>query len=186
MLKNTLRSLATVLVMSGLAAFGPVKAKGSEPVVTQPAQDGAVKEVQDTFDRYIDAWKRGDMKAWSSVYVNDDTLTAYWPDPTRTYPIKGWQNVSKGLAEVADAIGGMNLTYTDRDVQVIGDMAVLTAKWTWNDITTLKTPISPKAQDALLSGQGTFIFVRRGSQWLVVHEHSSVPWWKTGKKTAAK
>lgn len=139
-------------------------------------QTAAEQEVQSAFDRYVDAWKRGDMKAWASVYVTDHSLSSYWPDGFRPYPIKGWQNVSKALAEVAGLIGGMDLAYTERQVEVYGDTAILTAKWVWNDIEHLKTPVSPKARKALLTGRGTFIFVRREPGWLVVHEHSSVPW----------
>lgn len=165
-MKSRIRVIAMVICAAAVVPSAPAGSR----------QDTAEREVQAAFDRYIDAWKRGDMKAWTSVYVTDESLSSYWPDGFRPYPIKGWQKVSKALAEVAGLIGGMDLTYTEREVEVYGDTAILTAKWVWNDIEHLKTPVSPKARKALLSGRGTFIFVRRQPGWLVVHEHSSVPW----------
>jgi uncharacterized protein (TIGR02246 family) len=143
------------------------------PGQTPPAAKDAVAEVQAAFDRYVDAWKRGDMEAFAAAYADDPRLTAYWPDPTRVYPITGWENVRKALAEVKQLIGGMDLEYADRNVQVFGDVAVLTANWTWVGIG--KTNLTDQARSALLKGHVSFIFERRGSRWVVIHEHSSVP-----------
>jgi ketosteroid isomerase-like protein len=136
--------------------------------------EDAAQQVQAAFDRYIEAWRTGNMDAFAAAYTNDDRLTAYWPDHTRSYPIKGWENVRKALVEIVGLIGGMDLVYTEREVEMYGNIAILTANWKWVAIENLREPMGDKAKQAYAKGRGTFVFERQGSKWVVVHEHSSV------------
>src|SRR2546421_6817617 len=61
------------------------------------SNEKAIREVQATFDLYIDGWKRGDVDALSKVYAADARVTGIWPDPTLKYPVQGWPEVRKEL-----------------------------------------------------------------------------------------
>jgi ketosteroid isomerase-like protein len=158
---------ATLCWTTPAVAAGPAKTKVDRP-------EHAAQQVQAAFDKYIEAWRSGNMDAFAASYTNDDRLTAYWPDHTRTYPIKGWNNVRTALQEIVNLIGGMDLIYNNREVEVYGNIAILTADWRWVGIGSLREPMSDKAQKVYAKGRGTFVFERQGSKWVVVHEHSSV------------
>jgi len=144
----------------------------------------AIREVQATFDRYIDGWKRADIEALSHVYATDARVTGIWPDPTLTYPVQGWTEVRRELQRVFDYGKGFNMSYTPRHVEIYGDIAIISTNWDWVD-GDHAAPGSPEAklaeerrlemkQEGFGGGQATFVFQHRGNRWVLVHEHASV------------
>jgi ketosteroid isomerase-like protein len=136
-------------------------------------------QVNAVFDRYVDAWKHGDVDALGKIYFKSDRLTAIWPDPSYTYPVMGWGNVRKDLLEVMRVTGGMDIEYSPRHIEIYGNTAILTANARWLDLTRPDKPNQPVMADAgkdtYANGvQTTFIFVRQGAKWVLVHEHASV------------
>jgi ketosteroid isomerase-like protein len=144
----------------------------------------AIREVQATFDRYIDGWKRADIEALSQVYATDARVIGIWPDPTLKYPVQGWTEVRRELQRVFDYAKGMNMSYSPRHVEIYGDMAIIATNWDWIDGDTAApgTPEFKLAEERRLEmkkegfggGQATFIFQHRGTRWVLVHEHASV------------
>lgn len=147
------------------------------------AQDQAVREVQAAFDRYIDGWKRGDVEALSHVYAADSRVTGIWPDPTVKYPVQGWPNIAAELKKVIDFGKGLNMMYNPRHVELYGDVAIIATNWDWieNDLLTPGSELAKLAEESRLiakkggvgNGQATFVFHRRESGWVLVHEHAS-------------
>lgn len=123
----------------------------------------ARREVEQTFDRYVQGWNQGSVEILSGIYAHDATLSAYWPDPS-TPTVEGWDTVKRDLEDIFRRIHGMALDFTERKVEVYGDVAVLTTIWTW------KEAPSPMFEH----GRASFIFQRRNRNWVVVHEHSSI------------
>jgi len=159
----TRRQHFTIIVLIGLLT-GFV----SSPV--QAGRDQSIQEVQGTFDRYVEAWRQGDLKTLTDIYATDAKLGVYWPDPTRPSLIEGWDEVREHLATIFALTGGLDLEFTDQRIQRYGNIAILTSNWKW------LVPTQP----ALATGRATFVFQRRGSKWVIVHEHSSlVPSFKT-------
>jgi hypothetical protein len=122
------------------------------------------KAVNATFDRYVQGWKTGDIDLLGTVYAQDARLTAYWPDPTRPSRLQSWRTVRDNLKEVFDLIRRMDLDFNERQIDVYGNIAVLTSHWTWN------RPSGPFFE----RGRATYVFKKEAGKWLVVHEHSSV------------
>jgi ketosteroid isomerase-like protein len=154
-----------------------------EKTAPSPAAEKAIREVQATFDRYVDGWKRADIKALSQVYATDARVIGIWPDPTLTYPVQGWTEVRRELARVFDYGKGMNMSYTPRHVELYGDIAIISTNWDWIDGEAAPgTPEAKLADERRLEmkkqgfggGQATFVFQHRGNRWVLVHEHASV------------
>jgi ketosteroid isomerase-like protein len=163
----------------------PVCLSAREKRAAKPSsQDDAKREVQAAFDRYIDGWKLGDVEALSHVYAADSRVTAIWPDPTVKYPAQGWPNVAAELNRVFSYGKGLNMLYKPRHVELYGDIAIIATNWDWieNDLTTLSAEDAKLAEERRLlmkkegfgNGQATFVFQRRASGWVLVHEHASV------------
>jgi ketosteroid isomerase-like protein len=133
---------------------------GSGATVDNPE----AKAVNAVFDRYVVGWQKGDIDLLSSVYAHDARLTAYWPDPTRPLRLEGWTSVQKNLKEVFDLIGHMALDFDQRQIDVYGDVAVMTTRWTW------RQPSGPFFEH----GRTTYVFRKTAGNWLIIHEHSSV------------
>ena len=152
--------------MTRRIAFAPVIAALLVIVPGQTAgvESPEVKAVNTAFDRYVLAWQKGDIEMLSTAYAHEARLTAYWPDPIHPLRLEGWATIRKDLAEVFDLIKGMDLDFDQREIDVYGDVAVLTARWTW------RRPSNPFFEH----GRGTFIYKKEAGRWVIIHEHSSV------------
>ena len=147
------------------------------PAVDQSADQSEETVVLDTFAKYVSAWRDADIHALSQIYANDQNLTAVWPDPGFSYPLIGWSAVSNSLADVFRRCRGMDLEYSNHIVKISGTTAVLTANWKWLDLVKPRKPEAAvpgnMARSFLLKGVGTFVFERRGPDWVLTHEHSA-------------
>jgi ketosteroid isomerase-like protein len=146
----------SVLIAFVCAAYGAGK----------PADSGdpaAVRLVRHAFDDYVRGWRSGDVPLLATIYAEDAQLSAYWPDPSRASRIRGWSQIKTDLEDIFGRIKGMDLEFNEREVNVYGDVAVLTSHWVWN------TPADPM----FATGRASFVFHRRGARWVIVHEHSS-------------
>jgi hypothetical protein len=132
-------------------------------------EDETKQQINKTFDEYVTGWRTSNVEILSKIYANDAKVSAYWPDPSRPALLVGWPKISKNLQDVFERLHevspyGMDLDFNDRIIDIYGDTAVLTSNWVWHH------PADP----AFGTGRGTFIFQRRGTKWVIVHEHSSV------------
>src|SRR5580765_1964490 len=117
-------------------------------------EDPSVQQIKDSFNHYIDAWTRCDLPKLSEVYATDEELVVYWPDPNRPFLLQGWTAVRKGLEEIFEALGKIELEFTLQQINVYGDIAVLTSNWKW---LTPSGPIDP----SISTGRLTLVFQRR-------------------------
>lgn len=150
-----------------LAASGSMaETTHSLPAAAEQTAGGATARdgVMRVFDDYVRGWKDGDLQLLSRIYANDARVSAYWPDPSRAGLLLGWPQISTDLRGVFGQIRGMDLEFNDRRIDIYGETAVLTASWIWHE------PAAPP----FATGRTTFVFDRRGGEWLLVHEHSSV------------
>jgi ketosteroid isomerase-like protein len=154
---------------AGILLFGLLWVAGSSVRANEGTD--SFQEINSTFDRYVQYWKTLDIKGLSSIYAPDSHVTAFWPDPGHGVRLDGWPQIKKAMEESAQFIPGMDLTYTDRKIELFdGHFAVLTSHWIWN-----LPPVVPQGiHYAFRKGRTTFIFVHRKNRWVLVHEHASV------------
>jgi ketosteroid isomerase-like protein len=148
-------AFATILV----AVFGGVQGRAAG------AESPESKAVNAAFDRYIEGWQKGNIDILSGAYAHDARLTAYWPDPTRPLRLESWDTVRQNLKEVFDLIHKMELDFDQRQIDVYGNIAVVSSHWTWHH---------NAAGPFFEHGRATFIFRKDAGKWLIIHEHSSV------------
>jgi uncharacterized protein (TIGR02246 family) len=149
------RSMLSAPLWAGFWALNTRNAKASA--------NNSSREVERTFDRYVRGWNEGSIEILADIYAHDARLTAYWPDPS-TPTVQGWDAIQSSLADVFKRIHGMALDFKERQVEVYGDVALLTSTWTWREA---EAPMFEH-------GRASFVFQRRNHKWVVVHEHSSI------------
>jgi hypothetical protein len=142
----------------------------------RPGDEARKKEINKIFDDYVTGWRTGSVEMLAKIYANDARVSAYWPDPSRPGVMVGWPKIEKSLKDVFERLHeispyGMDLTFNDRIIDIYGDTAVMTTSWVWGH------PADP----AFGTGRGTFIFQRRGPKWVIIHEHSSVTPFDSGR-----
>jgi uncharacterized protein (TIGR02246 family) len=148
--------LASVAVCIG---FAP------KPVVASPAQDQA--RIQALESRFVAAFKAKDVNAIMALYVPGDSLIVFDASPPRQYT--GWSAYKKDWEDfLAPYPGPADFQLTDLDITVGGDVAyshsiqhvILTDK------DGKKVEFTVRVTDGYKKVNG---------QWLISHEHVSVP-----------
>jgi ketosteroid isomerase-like protein len=82
-------------------------------------------------------------------------------------PIIGWQSWSAGYERQKAAFRGMQIVRRNTLIFPHGDMAWATYQWEFSGIETSGAQYSAR-------GQTTLVLNRVGSNWLIVHNHTSV------------
>src|SRR5258705_13662116 len=80
--------------------IGILGSKSGRAAAAAGVNDGAesdVKQVSDTFYRYMQAYEKKDMETLTRSFASDEKLTAFWPDPSNPFRIEGWKEMRKGL-----------------------------------------------------------------------------------------
>jgi ketosteroid isomerase-like protein len=119
-----------------------------------------------TLQRVMNAWATLDPAKAAPFYARDAGLVFYDFLP-RKYT--GWAAYDKGVREGLKDARSLSLkVLNDANVHVSGNMAWTTA--------TIDGDLALKDGSRVrLDGRWTTIWEKRGSEWLIVHEHVSVP-----------
>jgi len=145
------------------------------PAQSAPALAAAVKadpEFKVLLDRYYAAWSSDggniDFDTAGQFYVHSDELLVYDPMP----PLGGFQGWNALKAGDQNAFGNfthIKLTpYDDLKVTRHGDVA-------WCTLTYHLSLSTKTGEGGEYDLRHTIIWEKREGQWLIVHEHASVP-----------
>jgi ketosteroid isomerase-like protein len=121
--------------------------------------------VSETFSRYIQAYEKKDMATLSAIFANDETLQAFWPDPSNPFRIEGWNEVRRGLDGYLPSISSMTVNIRQPIVQVYGPVAIVSCHWSFSGLVAGKPQVG--------SGRGSYVFEKRNGAWKMVHLHES-------------
>jgi ketosteroid isomerase-like protein len=157
--KTTIPAFVVVL---GLLCFGFL------PVVEalSPAGGAADANVRDTLQRLYAAWSDLDPAKAAPFYAKDADLVFYDIAPMK---YSGWSDYAAGVPEAFAPYKSGRFTLND-DVRVHrqGNLAWATATW--------RADLVKKVGGTEhMEGRYTAVLEKRGKEWLVVHEHMSVP-----------
>lgn len=128
-----------------------------------PAADSSVRHCLAAYQAAVLA---KDVEAFVAIYAADARIFELWA--RWEHDIASWREMAQGwfafLGEQRSVVEAH-----DVQVQVAGDMALLTASLTYRAVDaggqTLRS----------LDNRLSWVLRERGGRWLVVHEHTSVP-----------
>jgi ketosteroid isomerase-like protein len=138
---------------------------GPAPVADTSAQDqAAIKTLEDHF---MTAFNARDVNAVMALYAPGDTLVVFDAVPPRQF--NGWADYKKDWeGTFATFPGPVDMKLTDLDIAVGGDVAFSHSiqSGTFTDKDGKKLPLTFRVTDG---------YRRINGQWLITHEHVSVP-----------
>jgi ketosteroid isomerase-like protein len=118
------------------------------------------------FDKVSSAWSTLDPSKPSMFYAKDANLTFFDISPLK---YQGWQEYADGFKKVTANWKSLQLTVApDFHATQAGNIAWATY--------TLDFVITPQTGDPVKGqARATDILEKRGEEWLIIHEHVSVP-----------
>ena len=147
-------SILIVILTVSAAAFGQ-KAAAQKPDPTKP--------VHDAFDRLIDGIKTADAPKVMSVYENSPRILFFNNNGSVT---QGWDAMKKLREESYAKTKNVDLEITGLRIEMLGPSAAYaTCKWKQSQEYDGKLESS--------SGRMTLVFKKIGTDWKVVHLHTS-------------
>jgi len=104
------------------------------------------------------------------LFWQDERLTVFWPEPETAFRIDGWtqwQTHLRGFAGFVSQLppGGLNLEIRQPSIDVMGDVAIVTAYW----VGTMLTPEGSQ----VMQGRVTEVWKKMEGKWVIVREHAS-------------
>jgi ketosteroid isomerase-like protein len=151
---SNLGNLLIVLLVFSVAALGQ-KAAAQKPDPTKP--------VHDAFDRLVDGIKTADAEKVMSVYENSPRILFFNNNGTVT---QGWDAMKKLREESYAKTKNVNIDITGLRIEMLGPSAAYaTCKWKQGQEYDGKLESS--------SGRMTLVFKKIGTDWKVVHLHTS-------------
>ncbi len=134
-------------------------AKAVAPATAAPGSSAVVA----AFDHLIDGIRKADVKAVTSVYWNSPKLSLFNNNGTVT---KGWEQLRLNRESSYKDIKDVKLDVRDLAVTMLGrDGAVVTCLWSQSQ--------TYKGTPEAATGRMTLVFKRVGTDWKVIHLHTS-------------
>lgn len=117
-------------------------------------------------EKVYSAWSTLDASKPAMFYAKDASLAFFDVTPLK---YKGWQDYEDGFRKIAAGYKSLDITISpDFHATQAGDVAWVTY--------TLDLVMQPHDGDPLkVQARGTDILEKRGEEWMIVHEHVSVP-----------
>lgn len=159
--------LATALILSGAStAYARHKHKKNQsatasnqplPMLPIPAS----QQINVDIGEMLGAFQVGDLAAMHKYYSNDATFVSSLYEP----PVIGWKNYAALYERERASFQGMQLIRRNTYIFVHGDVAWASYQWEFDS--------SLRDKPYHLRGQTTLVFTKVGSNWLIVHNHTS-------------
>ena len=165
-MKNSLQRyyliLCAVCILAGLAARASAqKPKKKNPPPSTPVTTSVSDQIEHDIGEMLGAWQIGDAEAMHKYYADDAT----WVAGTYDMPIVGWQNYVQKYLQQRQGFAGIQLVTKNINIFHYEDTAWACYQWEFTGIAQGKTLTA--------RGQTTLVLVKKGDQWLIVHNHTS-------------
>lgn len=131
--------------------------------VIQGTQDPA-EQIRSVLTQNAAAFEKGDMAALEKLWANDESVTVF----ESGHANHGWADYrDHHLGPEMKEMKNTKYTLSDIKVKMAGDTAWATFKY------AISADVGTRHVDG--GGLGTAILEKRGSDWKIVHWHSSAP-----------
>ena len=159
----TQRNLMTLVAISLLALALPAQ---SQPRPDQKQLPGSNAEIRATLEKLYAAWSDLDPVKAASFYAKDADLTFFDVAPMK---YNAWAEYAAGVPQAFAAYRSGKFTLND-------DLGMhRQGNWAWATATWRAELTKKDGNQEHLEGRYSAVLEKRGEQWLVVHEHMSVP-----------
>ena len=159
--------LLLLLTFVGCSSFAP----------EAPKRQDAAAELKPVIEKVLAAWTSLDAKNPAPFYAKDAGLTFYDIAPLK---YAGWAEYEAGFQKVAATWKSIKLSLNS-DLQATRNGNIAWASY------TVAFEIEPK-EGAAMKGDArtTDIFEKRGNDWIIIHEHVSLPMPETPQQAAGR
>lgn len=149
------RRILLALVALGIAA----------PLGAQQAPKAAGPDVA-MLQQVLDAWGSLDVTRPAKFYARDAALVFYDIAP-RKYT--GWSEYAKGAGDLFTSLKSLTFKVgPDAEIHRSGNMA-------WSTALVDGEMVNKDGTTTSLPGRWTTVWEKRGNEWLIVHDHFSLP-----------
>ena len=162
-----LRGLTASLALVFLLTFSTLAAQAQEKAASAKHAASTAYDFRALLQRVLDAWSTLDPANAAPFYAHEPGHVFFDFAPME---YDGWAAYAEGVKKAAAAYSSSKITL-GRDVRVHkrGNFAWATA--TWHMALVAKQGGAEQAMD----GRWTVLWENRGENWIIVHEHFSVP-----------
>jgi ketosteroid isomerase-like protein len=116
--------------------------------------------------KVCEAWSSGDPAKAGAYYAKDPGLVFYDVAPVK---YTGWTEYAAGAAQLFASYTSLSVKPTgDENAHQRGNMA-------WGTATLKLEGTKKDGTKDTFDGRWTVIWEKRGSDWLIIHDHTSVP-----------
>jgi ketosteroid isomerase-like protein len=158
-----MRSLITLLAINLALCAGATAQKQSK---TDNSSAGGTAEIRATLEQLYAAWSDLDPAKAAKFYAKDPDLTFFDVAPMK---YQGWAEYSAGVPKAFAPYKSARFTLND-------DLAIHRhGNWAWATSTWKGDLLKKDGSHENVAGRYTAVLEKRGANWLLVHEHMSVP-----------
>jgi ketosteroid isomerase-like protein len=155
-------SVILLAALFAIPAFAQSHKQKKTKNVTMPMPPEPVAEqIDHNIGEMLGAWQVGDIEAMHKFYADDAIWVAGTDDP----PIAGWQNYVAKYQQSRAGISSAQLIRRNTNIFHYEDTAWACYQWVF--VGTVN------GQGMTARGQTTLVFVKKGDEWLIVHNHTS-------------
>jgi ketosteroid isomerase-like protein len=176
-----MRNIRFIAILTAALFALSASAQTQKPKKTKNAKDAPIEmpalpipeQIDHNIGEMLGAWQVGDVEAMHRFYADDATWVAGTDDP----PVVGWQNYAGKYEETRRGLGGVQLIRRNTNIFHYEDTAWACYQWEFDG--------TVNGQGIVAHGQTTLVFVKKGDQWLIVHNHTSEICPQAGQQPAA-
>ena len=152
-------ALILCLVAAGIAASGQ---EGQKPATTSLVPQTDEQKIDQLLSEMLGAWQIGDVEMLHKYYADDVMVVSGLYEP----PVIGWANYAKAYRAQRQRIQQVRMERQNTYIFVRGNVAWACYQWEFSALSD--------GQPSSARGQATLILEKRGGNWLIVHNHTSM------------
>jgi len=152
-------ALILCLLAAGIAAGGQ---QGQKPETTSLVPQTDEQKIDVLLSEILGAWQIGDVEMLHKYYAEDVTVVSAFYVP----PVIGWANYASAYRAQRQRIQQVRMDRRNTYIFVRGNVAWATYQWEFSALTD--------GRPSAAQGHSTLILEKRGGQWLIVHNHTSM------------
>ena len=160
-----LRRMAVILVLILVLGAADAAAQGEKKAAPTKAAKSTTDLVA-LLQKIVEAWSSTDASGVAHFYAQEPGHVYYDITPTK---YNGWQEYAAGYKKLMTDYSSVRFVLgPDAQAHEHGNLA-------WSTTTWRAELVKKDGTKERLEGRWTAIFERRGDNWIIVHDHFSVP-----------